>query len=711
MTASLRASLLAGASILTLAIAAGTVWAQTATDTPDDQSAGDAPAGAIVLDTIVIDANASTDPTAPTSGYVVPTSQVTKSSVPLVEASQSVSVVTVDQIRDQGAQTLSQALKYSAGVLSEPYGSDPRFDGPLLRGFGADEGQFLNGLRHMRKFSAPAYELYGIERVEVLRGPSSALYGSGAPGGVINEVQKHAQFEDFSEAGAGFGSHDDAEAFFDVNRQVSDRFAYRLTGVGKQTAEQIEELTNERGYLAGAFRYDISDATQIDVLLSYQDDSPISPARVPFALTELYDAEDLRDFYVGEPLDDESDRRMANIGIEVRHELDNGWRLQQGFRYQKFDWDYVGFYVGGLDADGVTVNRGKIIQAEDNATLNLDTRLSGTIEAGGASHEITVGVDMLAYDTDTSTTFQGVNPIRFDDPDYGTPTTDVGLPFTTADDLTRKHYGIYLVDEISWGDWRPSFALRHDRVEQDGTLYRFGTAYSADRSDSQTTGRVGLSYVTAQGFVPYASYATSFEAQIGGDSAGNTLEPTRGKQVELGVKYQPTAFDGYFTAAVFDLRQTDVTVSDGLGQLSQIGEVRSQGVELEGTANLGAGWLVRGAYSYNDTEVKEGQFAGNRVVNVPLHNASLWVKKAWDNGIDAGVGLRRVGDRFGDDGNTVEVQGETLVDASVGYQRGNVLGSVTVTNIADKAYVANCNPFGCNYGEGRDVQARLTWRW
>ena len=120
---------------------------------------------------------------------------------------------------------------------------------------------------------------------------------------------------------------------------------------------------------------------------------------------------------------------------------------------------------------------------------------------------------------------------------------------------------------------------------------------------------------------------------------------------------------------------------------------------------------MRGAYSYNDTEVKEGQFAGNRVVNVPLHNASLWVKKAWDNGIDAGVGLRRVGDRFGDDGNTVEVQGETLVDASVGYQRGNVLGSVTVTNIADKAYVANCNPFGCNYGEGRDVQARLTWRW
>ena len=170
MTATFRAPLLAGASIIALTAAA---WGQTA-----PSADGTGTADTIVLDTVVIDANASTDPTAPTSGYVVPTSQVTKSSTPLVETSQSVSVVTVDQIRDQGAQTLSQALKYSAGVLSEPYGSDPRFDGPLLRGFGADEGQFLNGLRHMRKFSAPAYELYGIERVEVLR---CLLYTSPSP--------------------------------------------------------------------------------------------------------------------------------------------------------------------------------------------------------------------------------------------------------------------------------------------------------------------------------------------------------------------------------------------------------------------------------------------------------------------------------------------------------------------------------------------------
>ena len=263
MLLSVRILLLAGASSLALGLP---VRAQDTTQP-------------IVLDEVVLDA------TAPTRGYVVPTTQIaTKTESTVLETQQSVSVVTNQQIRDQGAQTMGQALRYSAGVNAQPYGADPRFDEPNIRGFASNSSQYLNGLRLIRKFGAPAQELYGLERVELLRGPSSSLYGAGSPAGIINLVQKHAQFDDFSEAGLGYGSFQDRNLFFDMNRAASDSMAWRLTGIIGDTHEQVDEVSNDRGYLAGAFRWQMDDASTLDLLLSYHKDSPISPAGVPYAL-------------------------------------------------------------------------------------------------------------------------------------------------------------------------------------------------------------------------------------------------------------------------------------------------------------------------------------------------------------------------------------------------------------------------------------------
>ena len=133
-----------------------------------------------------------------------------------------------------------------------------------------------------------------------------------------------------------------------MNRAVSDTLALRFTATGRDNKEQIEELTNERGYFAAAARWQPDDFTTVDIVGSYIKDSPISPTGVPYGLTEIADGDDLRDLYTGQSQWDDSDRKMGNFGVELSHDLGNGWTLNQGFRYEKFDWDYTGTYISGL---------------------------------------------------------------------------------------------------------------------------------------------------------------------------------------------------------------------------------------------------------------------------------------------------------------------------------------------------------------------------
>ncbi|TJZ89844.1 TonB-dependent siderophore receptor [Paracoccus gahaiensis] len=694
MSPSLRSTCLAGASLLALSTA------------PALSQDGPAP---ILLDEIVL--TATTDTAAQTDGYVAGYGQVaTKSDTPLAETQQSISVVTGQQIEDQNAQTLGQALNYTAGVLGEPFGADPRFDSPTVRGFEARSSQYVNGLRQLRYLGAPASETYGIQQVEVLKGPNSSLYGAGSPSGIINQIQKRAQAVDFTEIGAGYDGNDSSQLFFDVNRAPSEVLSWRLTGIARDSQTQIDELTNQRGYLGAALRYAPDALTTVDLIASYTKDAPISPPGVPFALTRIGEGEDLRDDYYGEPSFDDSDREMANIGIEISQELDNGWTLSQGFRAERFDWDYTGHYVNGLTEDGLSVTRGANRQQESTSGLNLDTRLSNRITTGAVTHDLLVGLDIRQYDADTTTEFFFGQPLDWRAPDYG------ALPlqpawYVSRSDVTLKQVGIYLQDEISVGNWRGSLALRQDWTEQTGTEVTTGET-TLDQSDDALTGRAGLSYVMANGVMPYVSYSTSFDPEIGlDDTTGETLEPTTGKQWELGVKYQPAAIDALFTAAIYDLTQENLVRNLGAGVNRQVGEITSRGLELEATAELTEGWAVRAGYAYNRTEQVGGPEDGLEMPNAPRHLASLWVDRDFGNGIRAGGGLRHIGSRKGDFSNSFDLDSVTLVDLGASYTRGNVEASVNLANLTDEVYLANCGAFGCYYGEGRTLAAKVAYRW
>ena len=703
MTRHLGFLLLSGVSLLALS---GAALSQSTADI-------------VYLGEIDIGAAGGGDATAPVAGYVAETAQsATKSTMPMLVTPRSVSVITGDMIEDQGGTNLGDTLRYTPGVFAQPYGTDPRFDSPTIRGFDASNAQYLNGLRLMRDFGAPSFETYSLERIEVLRGPASTLYGAGIPGGLINQIQKRAYFLDFGEAGVGVGHPVANEAFIDVNRALSDNFAARFTAVVRDTEEDVKELTNTRGYMGLATRWLLSDATTLQFLGSYQKDSPITPAGVPYDMIGTVDDDALREFYGGDPTDDDSDRTIGNIGFELAHDFGFGWGLEMGFRYQTFEWDYTGFYVDNAVTDGDTITRGGNNQYEDSDTINLDTRVSGDVVLGGVQHALLFGLDLRRYDSYEQTEFLYADPISFSNPVYDG--ANLSAPWYTATaDLTIDQIGIYAQDEVAIGDLNLSMALRHDWVDQTGTTYNnFAGTSDASQSDQATTGRIGASYLLDNGMAPYLSYSTSFDPEVGADIEGQPLEPTQGEQWEAGIKYQPDGFNGFFTAAIFRIDQDNVaaTVSEnGISGIRQIGQVRSEGIELEANVSLVDGWNLHGAYTYNRTEQIGGDNPGAEMPNAPEHFASLWATKALDGrlaGVTLGGGIRYIGDRYGDAANSFALDEVVLVDLLAEYEiTENMNLALNVSNIGDNAYVANCGSFGCYYGDGRTVQARLTYKW
>jgi iron complex outermembrane receptor protein len=680
---------------------------------------------------ITVQGQTKEDPKAPVKGFVAKTSSTaTKTGTPILETQQSISVITADQLKAQNAQTVGQALDYTPGVVSQPGGSDPRFDAPRIRGFDGRQSQYLNGLRLMRTAGAPAIDPYQLERIEVLRGPASVMFGQGNPGGIINLISKRPTFDSFGEVGLQFGSYDTYGTYFDVGGPVTDGsdFAYRVTGLARTASAQVDELDNDRYLIAPAFTWQPDEDTKLTILTSVQHDNPSTPSGVPALFADTLG----RDFYVGDKSFDHSNRTLTNLGYEFEHRLNDTWTFRQNLRYSNFDWNYQALGMsstnGGVGADGHSIRRNATFQDELLNTFNVDNNLLGEFETGDVEHKLLVGLDYRYFSNNVHTRFFQATPLDILNPVYGGPISLISPTTNTLVNSDLSQIGIYIQDELAYNNWRATFGLRQDWASTDGTSFNglpgvvstptSPNPRSLDQDDHKLTGRVGLGYVFDNGIAPYISYSTSFEPVAPSTSLANPV-PTEGKQVEIGVKYQPEGWDGFFSAAVYDLRQKNVstTVLTPAGsRTQQIGEVHVQGLELEGVASLMDGLNLRAAYSYTDSEIVGGSTAGNRLDNVPLNAASLWLDYSFKEGsalegFGVGGGVRYVGQRYGDAANVYDLDAVTLLDAALTYKKEGVTASLNFRNLADKDYIASCSSFGCTYGDGRTVMGKLTFNW
>jgi iron complex outermembrane receptor protein len=688
----------------------------------------------IGLDTIEVQGERANGPV---DGYVARRSATaTKTDTPLIETPQSVSVVPRAQMDDQGVQSVSQALRYSASVLGETRLSSGRYDSVFIRGFGGSGGgagfiNNLDGLRLQRgvNFLVPIAEPWGLERVEVLRGPSSVTFGQVKPGGLINMVSKRPQEQAHGEVQVVLGSFERRQLAFDIGGPVTadKTILYRLVGLGRAADTQVDFTKEERLYIAPSLTFQPNAATSLTLLTSYQRDPETGfYGFLPSVGTALPNRNGRirSNFFPGEPSYEGYARNALNLGYAFEHRFNDVFSFRQNARYSDLDLRNRTVAAASLGANQRTLTRRVTASNEKAQTFGVDNQLQADFRTGPLTHKLLVGVD--GYWTDgTAVTGAGgvVQTLDAFAPVYGRrPFAVPAVPGTAQ--LTEQ-YGVYLQDQIKLDRLSLLIGGRFDRAMARTRNMTNGALTKQD--DTANTGRVALMYNFDNGFAPYASYSTSFEPVAGTTFARTPFKPTEGEQFEVGLKYEPPGYNAFFQASVYDLTQTNVATADpnNVGFQIQTGEVRARGFEFEARATVLENLDLIAAYAYTDAEVTKsnGVDLGKRPTVVPRHMASLWAHYTFRTGLFSGLGLgagvRYVGKGAGDPGNTFFTDDYTLVDAAISYDLSAANAAmkgwkvqVNAQNLLDKEYVAGCYAaVQCSFGLRRTVLATLSYRW
>ncbi|WP_454674033.1 TonB-dependent siderophore receptor [Achromobacter pestifer] len=696
--------------------------------------------GVAVLPAVLVSGQAQTA-TGPVEGYLATQSRSgSKTDMPILKIPQTINVITADQMRDQGAQSVSQALRYTPGVLAETYGASSQFDlYTQVRGF--RPAFFLDGTRLplgsvTTGWASAVVEPYGLERIEVLKGPASALYGQSGPGGLINMVSKRPTAETLREVELQTGSFDRRQLAIDLGGPIDQdgKFLYRLTGMVREAGTQVDYIGNNRAYIAPALTWKLTPDTTLTLLTSYQNEwggkTGFNYLPTSGTLTSNPNGRIPMHRYLGEPDFDRMSRSQSSVGYAFEHRFSDALTFRQNLRYNESSVDLRALNrIGELLPDNQTLNRAALGIDTGVHVLTLDNQLESRFQTGELSHDVVAGFDYRKESSHYIVGRSTAPPINVYHPVYGyniaTPPYD-NFVSQFGDD---RQLGLYAQDTISWGGWNLMVSGRHDWA--DSTVDNRRTGISTTQRDEASTGRVGLNYVFDNGIAPYVSYSTSFEPAGGSDFSGTPFKPTKGEQYEAGIKFQPPGTDSLLTASVFQIRQRNVLTPDpdpqrgALGFSVQTGEVRVRGLELEARTALSRAWTVLASYTYLDDEVTQSNRAGevgNRLTGTPSHQASLWtdytLQEGLLEGLGLGAGVRYVGSTF-DTSNLTKTPDYTLVDLNLHYDLGRTHPSMRgarvslgVTNLTDKYYLTQCTTGqGCTLGVGRTVLATFNYRW
>jgi iron complex outermembrane recepter protein len=674
-----------------------------------------------------------------TAPHYVPTGSVTanKTDIPLIETPQSISVVTRDQIELLSVINVQQAVRYSSGVVGENYGPDLRFDFLTVRGF--TPKQYIDGLQApitTTIFNVGA-DLYGFEAVDILKGPSSVLYGNVPPGGIYNLTSRRAR-EDFGgEIGVKVGTDQYYQANTTVTGAVADGLNARFTGLFLDRGSQVDHVHAQRIYVAPTFTWNLGPATSLTGLAYYQYDDvkgdtngflPAVGTIFPNPLGQIK-----RSTNLGEPGYNRYKRTQYSLGYDFKHEFSDAFSFEQNVKWTGYREDQKVIYSGGLlDAnfDGVpddyrTVTRNSFPYHETVYGFAADNRLSAKFETGAIKQKILVGVDyrniknhaLFGFGFGTGGNIDIFNPVY----------NAIG-PITTPDLLFNfnfqrvKQTGIYGQDQIGLGNFYITLGGRYDWVKLDDL------AASSTTKQHKFTWRAGANYVFDNGFAPYISYATAFEPVLGTDTTtGRPYRPSTANQIEGGIKYDARGLGDdvklFATLAAYKITQKNlVATQNGLTPVSgvQVGEVEAKGGEFEIVTRIRDQLAINASYSYTDTKVTKSVNGdlGDPLPTTPKHKLSGLVDYTFQQGALGGLGFG-FGARYlsksagslvgGFNPVVIYTKSTTLFDAILHYDLPEWRFAINGSNIFDKKYVGRCsNPSNCIYGQARQIIGTIT---
>ena len=650
----------------------------------------------------------------------------TKTDTPLIEAPQSISVVTAQQMRDRAIHGVEEAVWYVAGAQGGGYGEDTRSDWLLVRGF--SPARYMDGLALTDGVwtGATRIEPYGLERLDVLKGPTSVSYGAMPPGGLVNMVSKRPTEQALREIELQVGNYGLRQAAFDFGGPLGDSgtLFYRLTGLARNSDNVVDYVQDDRYYFAPALTWKPSDATSLTLLARWQKaDTAQGGGFLPAAGTLLPNPNGKipMNRFTGEPGWNDYLKTMKSAGYEFAHRFDGGVEFRQNLRYTRVDVDHdAGVGTFGLQGDLRTLTRYLFPLEEHSKSLAVDNNLQFGFDTGRWNHTVLAGVDYRRLQSDYASAFAfGAPPLDVFDPVYGAP---IVVPaYTSHEDKVQQQLGVYVQDQIRYGGWVITAAGRQDwvRTRTDNLIANPVTRTRQD--DRRFSGRLGVNYVFESGFAPYLAYSQSFQPTVGADFFGRAFKPTTGEQVEAGLKYQPASGRGLATLAVYQIDQKNSLSVDPNHTLFSVqqGETRVRGLELEGRWNLRGGLSLYGAYSYTDAEITRSTDAasiGKQVALQPRHSASLGADYTLAygalSGLGVGGGVRYVGDHYGDLYNEWKTPSYTLFDATVHYDYDQWRFQLNASNLFGKEYISACNSaLWCYYGYPRTVTATVRYQW
>ncbi|MDA7416556.1 TonB-dependent siderophore receptor [Xenophilus arseniciresistens] len=655
--------------------------------------------------------------TSPVIGYRARNAATaTKTDTPLAETPQSVTVVTRDQITDQGATTLQDALTYAAGVRSDGYGLDSRADSFMVRG--SEPSMYLDGLQMYSSgwYTATARpDPYTLERLEVLRGPAGMLFGAGTAAGVLNMVSKRPQPVAAREVGVQFGSWGRKQIQADLTGPLTadGTWSYRLVALHRKADTQVDHVPDDRSLIMPSLTWQPSAATSLTLQGLWQEDRTGSTAQFfPWQGTILPNVNGPlpSSRFIGEPGDGyDTDRKT--FGWLFEHRFNDRWTFRQNarmahtFNDSHYHWGDFFSITGGWGAD--PAGQRLLGRYNDKALTwtrigSIDNHVQGTLDTGPVRHTLLLGAE---YSRQRQDKRQGsvASVIDAYAPLYGFGHVPV-LELSDQPRTTQRNAGVYVQDQMKWGNWAFVAGLRHDRSTA-------GTAGGASETTTATTRRLGAMYMLPSGWSPYLSYTESFTPLAGTDAGGRLFKPLRGEQWEAGVKYQPAGSATSFTASVYSLEEKNRVVSDSTNPNygRQLDMTKNKGLELELKTTLARDFDLIAHYNYIDADAKLGGMPGSQaavwgkyrfaVAGMPGFSAGAGVRymSAFRDGIGAAAGPR--------------VPSVALLDLMLAYESDQWRLALNVNNATDKVYFSTCLARGdCWWGARRNVVASATYK-
>ncbi|MGQ3280035.1 MAG: TonB-dependent siderophore receptor, partial [Shinella sp.] len=615
-------------------------------------------------------------------------------------------------IQQRGATSVEQVLDYTAGVTTDFYGSDDRYDYFKIRGF--DAYTYRDGLTLGAPFGGIREEPYAFERVEVLKGANSTVFGVSDPGGAVNYLTKRPKSERFGEVYVTGGSPQHASTGFDFgdNLTEDDTLSYRLTGKFQNGEKEYDFSNDDEKFLMGGLTWRPTDVTTLTVVFDHLNrDSVPGGGGHPVG----YNLD--RSLFLGEPNYNYDVTNRNTVSVMFDHDFGSGLTFNTNARYSKSKTGFGYAYVyEPVDNGDTRADRYFFGNAGVDSEFIIDAHLQYDASIDFVDTRTLVGVEYSRRDGDNDLYYDVAPSIDWTDPDYSGRPTYAG-PYSSTNSK-RNTKALYLQQDLTlWDKLTASIGVRNDWIDVEE--YNKLTAVNSQGDFSELTTRVGLSYKITDELAPFISYAESVAPPDVG------IEPQRGEQYEVGIKYQPSGFPALFSASIFDLTKSNVTVTvPGTPPVREtIGEVQVRGVELEAKAEFANNWSVTAAYTYLDSKiVEDGQLPalsneGNRFAMVPEHMASLWLNYLLEGegargDMTFGVGARYKGSYFLNDANTAKADSSIVFDAAFTYKVfENTSFELNASNIFNEKHVAN-GGFGADfYNPGRAVYATLRQTW